>query len=44
MHASHVSCRAKKELENTWEMMKPAKYTYNIQDKYWYLNNPGNSR
>lgn len=20
--------------------MKPAKHTYNIQDKYWYLNDP----
>ena len=32
---------AKKELENTWEIMKPAKYTYKIQDKYWYLKDPG---
>lgn len=33
---------AKKELESTWEIMKPAKYTYNVQDKYCFSNDPGN--
>ena len=36
-----MSCMAKKELESTWEIMKPANYMYKIQDKYWCLYDPG---
>lgn len=34
-------CIAKKALGNTWEIMKPGKYTYMVQDKYCFSNDPG---
>lgn len=38
---NHMPCMAKKEIEGLWEIMKFAMYTYKIQGKYCYLNDPG---